>query len=73
MRTKNFLVPLELIEVFSDVIKKHSLDNCIVGITRDREIEISIDYDTNQKKLINEMQDFLDKHNYDEDDEEDED
>jgi hypothetical protein len=74
MRTRNFLVPQELIEDFAHAIEEHSFDNCIVGTTPDSEIEISIDYDSDQRKIINELQDLIDEHNYDEEDEdEDED
>jgi hypothetical protein len=72
MRTRNFLVPQDLIENFADAIEEHGFDNCIVGTTPDSEIEISIDYDTDQRKIINALQDLIDEHNYD-DDEEDED
>ena len=70
MRTRNFLVPQELIEKFADAIEEHGFDNCIVGTTPDSEIEISIDYETNQKKVINQLQDLIDEHNYEEDDDE---
>jgi hypothetical protein len=74
MRTRNFLVPQELIEDFATAIEENELDNCIVGTTPDGEIEISIDYDSDQRKVINELQDQIDEHNYDEEDEdEDED
>lgn len=72
MRTRNFLVPQELIENFADAIEEHGFDNCIVGTTPDSEIEISIDYETNQKKVINQLQDLIDEHNYEEDDDEEE-
>jgi hypothetical protein len=32
----------------------------------------SVDYDTDQKKVINQLQDLIDEHNYDEDDDDDE-
>jgi hypothetical protein len=35
-------------------------------------IEISIDYDTNQRKVVNELQDMIDEHNYDEDEDDEE-
>lgn len=73
MRTRNFLVPQDLIEEFATAIEEHGFDNCIVGTTPDSEIEISIDYDTDQKKVINELQDLIDEHNYDDEDEDDED
>jgi hypothetical protein len=71
MRTRNFLVPQDLIEDFATAIEEHGFDNCIVGTTPDSEIEISIYYDTDQKKVINELQDLIDEHNYDDDEDED--
>lgn len=71
MRTRNFLVPQDLIEDFADAIEEHGFDNCIVGTTPDSEIEISIDYDTDQRKIINELQDLIDEHNYEDEDDED--
>jgi hypothetical protein len=73
MRTRNFLVPLDLIENFAEAIEENDFANYIVGVTPDSEIEISIDYDTNQKKVINQLQDLIDEHNYEEDDDEDDD
>jgi hypothetical protein len=74
MRTRNFLVPQELIEDFATAIEENEFDNCIVGTTPDGEIEISIEYDSDQRKVINELQDQIDEHNYnDEDEDEDED
>ena len=64
MRTRNFLVPQELIENFAGAIEEHGFDKCIVGTTSDSEIEIGIDYDIDQKKVINELQDLIDEHNY---------
>ena len=73
MKTRNFLVPQDLIEDFATAIEENNFRNCIEGITPNSEIEISIDYDNNQKKAINELQDLIDEYNYDEEDEEDED
>lgn len=74
MRTRNFLVPQDLIEEFADAIEDNDFCNHIVGTTAEGEIEISIDYDTDQRKVVNELQDMIDAHNYDdEDDDEDED
>ena len=73
MRTRNFLVPQNLIIEFVESIEEHDFDNHIIGTTAESEIEISIDYDTNQRKVVNQLQDLIDEHNYEEDeDEEDE-
>ena len=73
MRTRNFLVPQDLIFEFVEAIEENDFSNHIVGTTVESEIEISIDYDTDQRKVVNELQDMIDEHNYDngEDDEDD--
>lgn len=73
MRTRNFLVPQDLIIQFVESIEEHDFANHIVGTTTESEIEISIDYDTNQRKVVNQLQDLIDEHNYEEDDDEEED
>lgn len=73
MRTRNFLVPQDLIIQFVEAIEEHDFSNHIVGTTAESEIEISIDYDTNQRKVVNQLQDLIDEHNYEEDEDEDED
>lgn len=71
MRTRNFLVPQDLIFEFVEAIEENDFSNHIVGTTAESEIEISIDYDTNQRKVVNQLQDMIDEHNYDEDDDDD--
>lgn len=73
MRTRNFLVPQDLIIEFVEAIEEHDFANHIVGTTAESEIEISIDYDTNQRKVVNQLQDLIDEHNYEEDDDEEDD
>lgn len=53
MRTRNFLVPQDLIEEFADAIEENDFSNCIVGTTSESEIEIKIDYDTDERKIVN--------------------
>ncbi len=72
MRTRNFLVPQDLIFEFVEAIEENDFCNHIVGTTAESEIEISIDYDTNQRKVVNELQDMIDEHNYDEDEDDEE-
>jgi stringent starvation protein B len=71
MRTRNFLVPQDLIHEFVEAIEENDFSNHIVGTTAESEIEISIDYDTDQRKVVNELQDMIDEHNYDNDDDDD--
>jgi hypothetical protein len=73
MRTRNFLVPQDLIYEFVEAIEENDFSNHIVGTTAENEIEISIDYDTDQRKVVNELQDMIDEHNYDNDEEDEDD
>ena len=73
MRTRNFLVPQDLIYEFVEAIEENDFNNHIVGTTAESEIEISIDYDTDQRKVVNELQDMIDEHNYDNDDDDEDD
>ena len=73
MSTRNFLVPQDLIYEFVEAIEEKDFSNHIVGTTAESEIEISIDYDTNQRKVVNELQDMIDEHNYDNDEEDEDD
>lgn len=73
MRTRNFLVPQDLIYEFVEAIEVNDFSNHIVGNTAESEIEISIDYDTDQRKVVNELQDMIDEHNYDNDDDDEDD
>lgn len=73
MSTRNFLVPQDLIYEFVEAIEENDFSNHIVGTTAESEIEISIDYDTNQRKVVNELQDMIDEHNYDNDEEDEDD
>lgn len=73
MRTRNFLVPQDLIYEFVEAIEENDFSNHIVGTTAENEIEISIDYGTDQRKVVNELQDMIDEHNYDNDDDDDDD
>ncbi len=73
MRTRNFLVPTDLIEEFATAIEENEFDNHIVGTSSEGEIEISIDYDSDQKKVVNQLQDTIDEYNYDNEEEDDDD
>ena len=71
MRTRNFLVPQDLIFEFVEAIEENDFSNCIIGTTAEGEIEISIDYDTDERKVVNELQDMIDEHNFNEDEDDD--
>ena len=67
MRTRNFLVPQDLIFEFVEAIEENDFANHIVGITAESEIEISIGYNTDERKVVNELQDMIERADLDED------
>jgi len=60
-----------LIFEFVEAFEENDFSNHIAGTTAESQIEISIDYDTDQIKVANELQDMIDEHNYDNEEEED--
>ena len=58
-------MPQDLIFEFVEAIEENDFANHIVGITAESEIEISIGYNTDERKVVNELQDMIDEHNYD--------
>jgi len=75
MRERNFEVPVDLMAEFAAIMEEHELDNVIEGVTGDGDIEIRVDYEPEQKAIINKIHDMVDKYNEDreeEDDDEDE-
>ncbi|HEY9007330.1 MAG TPA: hypothetical protein VIM75_14415 [Ohtaekwangia sp.] len=75
MRTRNFEVPTDLITEFAQIMENHELDNVIEGVTEDGEIEISVDYEPAQKKVIEHIHEIIDRYNdeHQADEEEDDD
>lgn len=72
MRTRNFELPADLITEFAKLMEKHELDNVIEGVTEDGEIQISVDYEADEKKIIERIHDMIDRYHDDEEEEEDE-
>ncbi|HEY9049286.1 MAG TPA: hypothetical protein VIN08_25465 [Ohtaekwangia sp.] len=70
MRTRNFEVPADLITEFAQIMEDHELDNVIEGVTEDGEIEISVDYEPAQKKVIEQIHEIIDRY-HDENEEND--
>lgn len=62
MRTRNFEVPADLITEFAQIMEDHELDNVIEGVTEDGEIEISVDYEPAQKKVIEQIHEIIDRY-----------
>ena len=62
MRTRNFEVPTDLITEFAQIMEDHELDNVIEGVTEDGEIEISVDYEPAQNKVIEQIHEIIDRY-----------
>lgn len=69
MRSRTFNVPVDLMIEFAEVIVDNNLNATIEGYNNDDEddelIDVCINYDTNQKRVLHELQDLIDEH-YDE-------
>jgi hypothetical protein len=63
MKTVVFEVPKKLIRDFAERMDDHELDNRIQGVFDGGDIEIAVHYETDQKDVINEIQDMIDEHN----------
>ena len=55
MKDPKFFSTQDLIEEFADAIEENNFSNCIVETTSEGEIEIKIDYDTDERKIVNEL------------------
>jgi hypothetical protein len=74
MRTRNFEVPTDIMEEFATIIEQEGLNTTIDGVSGDGDIEVSVDYEVDQKPIINKIHDMIDRYNEElEDQEEDED
>ena len=63
MRWRKFMVPCDLMLQFAIVIQEYKLQNVIEGVDEDNaEIGLRIAYQGNQKKLMHELQDFIEDH-----------
>ncbi len=65
MKTRVFEVPKKLIREFASMMDKHELNNRIQGVNDEGEIEIAIEYESDQKKAIGEIDQMLNEY-YDE-------
>lgn len=77
MRWRTFMVPSDLMLQFASTIEEYNLENVIEGSNEDKEeIELRIEYESDQKKLMHKLQDLIDEYydeNGDNDDDDDDD
>jgi hypothetical protein len=74
MRERNFEVPVDLMIEFVKIMEEQEFDNVIEGVTEDGEILVRVDYEPEQKAVINKLHDLIDTyHENHEDDEDNED
>lgn len=50
MKTKELIVPKEIIEEFSDLIAEHEIENSIQGSTEDGEIIVEVQYEKEERQ-----------------------
>lgn len=60
MRTKEFEVPVELIEEFADALDEHELSNSIQGTNDEGEILIIVQYDKNEREAVFSLSEMID-------------
>lgn len=75
MRRRTFEVPQDVIGDVAQLLDDHELTNEIDGVTDDGDIIVSLDYESDEKKAVEEIHELIDKYNdnrEDDDDEEDE-
>ena len=72
MRHRNFEVPEDLIGQFAKAMGDHDLENVIEGVNEDGDIIVTVDYEPEQKEIINKISDTIDEYNDSEDEDEEE-
>jgi hypothetical protein len=73
MRSRNFDVPVDLMVEFAALMDEHGFDNVIDGSNDDDEIQVRVDYESNEKPVINKIQDWIDQYKENQEDEDDDD
>lgn len=72
MRERTFEVPVDLMGEFAGILDEQGMDNVIEGVTEDGDIEVRVDYEPEQKQVINKIHDMIDEYNENRDDDEEE-
>lgn len=63
MKTKERIVPKEIIEEFSDLIAEHEIANSIQGSTEDGEIIVEIQYEKEERQGVYVLMELIDDYN----------
>ena len=63
MKTKELLVPKEIIEEFSDLIAEHEITNAIQGSTEDGEIIVEVQYEKEERPGVYALMELIDDYN----------
>ena len=61
MRKVSFEVPAEVIVDFSEKLTELELENSIVGKTQDDGIEIEVQYEKDESKQVDELEEYLEE------------
>lgn len=72
MKSRTFEVPLDVMGDFAKVMDDNGFDNLIEGVVENGDIIVRVDYEADQRDVINEIHDIIDNYNDNRDDEEDE-
>lgn len=59
MRKADFEVPSEVMEEFTDAMVNRDLDNTITGTTEEGDIIIEVQYERNEAKAVDELENVL--------------
>ena len=71
MRKAEFNVHPQVIVEFTDELTERDLINSLIGTTEDGEVIIEIEYEKNESKLVDEMEEILERLSEEIDDNED--
>ncbi|MBA3664243.1 MAG: hypothetical protein H0W61_08550 [Bacteroidetes bacterium] len=74
MRKAEFAVPSEVMAEFADKLAEQDLDNKIMGTNDDYEVLVEVDYERDQSKEIDALEEYLNelREQIEEDEDEDE-
>jgi len=68
MRTKVFNVTESAIVEFSEILEEHELEGTIKGVTEDSEIQISVNYERENRDVILDLMELVDGTNDEDED-----
>ena len=63
MKTKELIVPKEIIEEFSDLIAEHEIANSIQGSTEEGEIIVEVQYEKEERQGVYALMELIDDYN----------